>query len=110
MLTTSSGNSNIGLIPFTGGIRAQYSQPTMANQAAPAPLTPVPALDGAGLDSGRKALNERLPRPWLFPLAVFAATWVMIVASWNIANLIYRTHWTWSKYFWIWDSGFYGSI
>jgi hypothetical protein len=79
----------------------------MANQAAPARLTPVPALDGAGLDSGRKALSERLPRPCLFPLAVFAATWVMTVASWSIANLVYGTHWTWSKYFWIWDSGFF---
>jgi hypothetical protein len=82
----------------------------MADQAAPVPLTPVPVLDGTNLHTGRKALSERLPRPWLFPLAVFAATWVMIVATWNIANRIYGTHWTWSKYFWIWDSGFYGAI
>jgi hypothetical protein len=53
--------------------------------------------------SGRLSASDRLPRPWLFPLLVFAAAWILIFASWTVgARLImpgyHALHW----YSWIW--------
>jgi hypothetical protein len=47
--------------------------------------------------AGRPALSDRLPRTWLFPLLVFAATWLLIVATWYGSDAIYgHAHpWTW---------------
>lgn len=46
---------------------------------------------------GPPTLSDRLPRAWLFPLLVFAATWLLILATWYGSDLIYHhSHaWTW---------------
>ncbi|HUN32049.1 MAG TPA: hypothetical protein VMU95_08505 [Trebonia sp.] len=55
----------------------------------------------------RPALSERLPTPWLFPVLAFAVSWVLILAAWQVANAVYGTAWSWSKYFLYGDgSGF----
>lgn len=72
--------------------------------------TAAPGVHTGTGPARRAALSDRLPRPWLFPLLVFAADWVLIVATWNIANAIYGTAWSWNKYFWFKDSGFYITI
>lgn len=71
--------------------------------AAPSQRT---ASDGVA----NKALSDRLPRSWLFPLLAFAATWVLIVATWLIADRIYHTHLTWANFVWRGDAGFYTDI
>lgn len=38
---------------------------------------------------GRPALSDRLPHPWLLPLLVFAATWLLILAAWYASDAIY---------------------
>ena len=45
----------------------------------------------------RPALSDRSPRARLFPLAVFAATWVLILATWYWSDAIYghRHPWIW---------------
>jgi hypothetical protein len=58
----------------------------------------------------RRTFSDRLPRPWLFPLLVFAATWAAIVITWQVANLVTHTSWSWSAYFWYKDAGYYGEI
>jgi hypothetical protein len=63
---------------------------------------------GAGLP--RRTLSDRLPRPWMFPLLVFAADWIVILASWQFANVHYHTTHGWWWYFWVKDSGFYAGI
>ena len=45
-----------------------------------------PGLRAESLPARTRSLSDHLPRPWLFPLTVFAATWVLIVATWNIAG------------------------
>jgi hypothetical protein len=67
----------------------------------------VPA--GTGAASGR-SLSDRLPRPWLFPLLAIAATWVLIVAAWYLANAVYGHQMYWSLYFWYKDAAFYGYL
>jgi hypothetical protein len=47
----------------------------------------------------RRALSDRLPWPWLFPLLVYAATWVLIVVTWQVANAIYGKAEPWTFYF-----------
>jgi len=67
----------------------------------------VPRAEEPG--DGRPALSDRLPRPWLFPLAVFAATWLLIFATWYGSDAILGYHpWTW--HFLIADTGFYRGI
>ena len=46
-----------------------------------------------------RSLSDRLPTPWLFPILVFAVTWGLILAAWQVANMIYRAPVPWSKYF-----------
>ena len=69
------------------------------------------ALSGAETPPpvGRKALSDRLPRPWIFPLLAFAAAWVLILAAWHVASAIYGPR-AWERYFWYDDSGFYGAL
>jgi hypothetical protein len=55
-------------------------------------------------------MSDRLPRPWLFPLLVFAATWVLILASWQAANLHGHHSHGWYFYLWYKDSGYYAGI
>ncbi|MCW2936931.1 MAG: hypothetical protein JWM19_7893 [Actinomycetia bacterium] len=61
------------------------------------------------LGSGR-ALSDRLPRPWLYPLLVYAATWVLIVGAWQVANAIYGTPQSWTFYFLFKDATHYLEI
>jgi hypothetical protein len=61
------------------------------------------------LGSGR-AMSDRLPRPWLFPLLVFAATWVLIAATWQVANAIYGSPQSWTFYFLFKDATHYLEI
>jgi hypothetical protein len=64
--------------------------------------------------SGRMSISDRLPRPWLFPLLVFAATWVLIVASWTFGSRLimpssyHAVHW----WVWLWyrDAGWYWTV
>jgi hypothetical protein len=66
--------------------------------------------DVADEQSPRPALSDRLPRPWLFPLLVFAATWVLILITWRVAASIYGVSMPWSTYFLYKDASFYNSI
>ena len=63
-----------------------------------------------GLPSRRRTLSDALPRPWLFPLLAFAATWLLILAGWWFANLYDHAVHGWYWYLWYKDSGFYVSI
>jgi hypothetical protein len=71
------------------------------------------ANDAAGgrdrLGAGRP-LSDRLPRPWLYPLLVYAATWALIVATWQVANAIYGTPESWTFYFVFKDATHYLQI
>ncbi len=64
--------------------------------ASPERVRPRPGRAGSG-EPRRPALSDRLPRAWLFPLLVFAATWVLILATWYASDKIYgqRHPWTW---------------
>src|SRR5262252_2998382 len=80
------------------------AQPASAPQvAAPAEQLEVPRT------TVRAALSDRLPRAWMFPLLVFAATSVLIVTAWNVANAVYGYR-PWESYFFYKDSGWYGLI
>ena len=66
-----------------------------------------------GTGPGRVSASDRLPRPWLFPLLVFAATWVLIVASWTLgARLIvpgyHAQHWY--SFLWYKDVSWYWGV
>jgi len=72
--------------------------------------TPLALSDAeAPPPADRKALSDRLPRAWMFPLLAFAAAWVLILTTWNVANAIYGSM-SWERYFWYDDSGFYGAL
>jgi hypothetical protein len=60
--------------------------------------------------AGRRSLSDRLPRPWLFPLIVFAATWLVMLASWYASDAIYGRSNPWTWHFMIKDAGFYVGI
>ncbi|HEX5290233.1 MAG TPA: hypothetical protein VFX25_15330 [Streptosporangiaceae bacterium] len=69
--------------------------------------------DSSGPGSGpppRPALSERLPRPWLFPLLVFAATWLLILATWFGTDLIYHQGHPPRWFYGFKDAGFYLGI
>jgi hypothetical protein len=86
-------------------------RPTTASQDTAGPDTA--SQDTASHDAGqqpRRTFSDRLPRPWLFPLLVFAATWAAIVITWLVTNLVTRASYTWSQYFWYKDAGYYGEI
>ena len=59
---------------------------------------------------GRPTLSGRLPRPWLFPLAVFAVVWVLILATWFCADAIFGERHSWSWHILIMDTGWYRAI
>ena len=58
----------------------------------------------------RRALSDRLPAPWLFPLLVFGITWGLIVATWHVANAVYHASLPWSRYFLFADAAVYHGI
>lgn len=60
--------------------------------------------------SGRPALSDRLPRPWLFPLAVFAILWLLIPVAWFGSDAILGQSHGWTYHFLVMDSGFYRGI
>jgi hypothetical protein len=69
----------------------------MAPEAA-LPERVRPGIRGAGNDApGRATWSDRLPRAWLFPLLAFAATWLLILATWYGTDRLHgQTHpWTW---------------
>jgi hypothetical protein len=51
-----------------------------------------------------------LPRAWLFPLLVFAATWLLILATWYGSDAIYGQSHPWTWHFLFKDAGFYLGI
>ena len=65
--------------------------------------------DRTGIND-RPTLSGRFPRPWLFPLLVFGATWGLIVAAWHVSNAVYRLSWPWERYFVYADGQFYTGI
>jgi hypothetical protein len=69
----------------------------------------VPHAGGPGT-AARPTLSDRLPRPWLFPLLVFAATWLLILAAWYGSDAIYGRSHPWAWFFLFKDAGFYLGI
>jgi hypothetical protein len=68
-------------------------------------------LRGGGPDRPeRPSLSERLPRPWIFPLLVFAGTWVLTLATWYVTDRIYHQSHPPRWYYGNKDSGFYLGI
>jgi hypothetical protein len=59
---------------------------------------------------GRSALSDRLPRPWLFPLLVFAVTWLLILAAWYGSDAIYGQSHPWTWHFLFKDATYYLGI
>ena len=59
---------------------------------------------------GRPTLSDRLPRAWLFPLLVFAATWALILAAWYGSDLIYGQSHPWNWHFIFKDASYYLGI
>jgi hypothetical protein len=85
----------------------------MASTEASSGRVSAPADGATGGQDGRgarRALSDRLPRPWLFPLLAFTATWALIVASWNVANAIYGHGEPWTFYFLFKDAQHYLEI
>jgi hypothetical protein len=73
----------------------------------------MPAADSAGrhrLGSAPRALSDRLPWPWLYPLLVYGATMIILVVTWQVANAIYGTSDSWSTYFLFKDAAHYLAI
>ncbi len=81
--------------------------------AAAEPSTQRPGrVTGAGQPAvaARPALSDRLPRAWLFPVAVFAATWLLILAAWYGSDAISGHSHSWTWHFLFDDANFYLSI
>jgi Gpi18-like mannosyltransferase len=70
--------------------------------------SPVPRVEAPG--AGRPALSDRLPRPWLFPLAAFAVVWLLILVTWDGSDAITGHSHTWGWHILIADTGFYRGI
>ena len=83
-----------------------------STRASSGPATGLADAAAGGEDrlgSGR-AFSDRLPRPWLFPLLVYAVTWALIVASWHVADAIYGVSPSWTFYFFFKDASHYLAI
>ena len=76
--------------------------------AAPSPEYVSPRERSAG--DGPPALSDRLPRAWLFPLIVFAATWLLIVATWYGSDRIYGQSHPWAWHFMFKDAGWFRTV
>jgi hypothetical protein len=59
---------------------------------------------------GRATWSDRLPRAWLFPLLVFAATWLLILATWYGSNRFYGQSHSWTWHFLVKDAGWFEYI
>ena len=82
----------------------------MAQAAASAQRAGPGLLGGGSGPADRPSLSERLSRPWIFPLLVFAGTWVLILATWYVTNLIYHQSNPPRWYYGFKDAGFYFGI
>jgi len=60
--------------------------------------------------AGRPTLSDRLPRAWLFPVVVFAVTWLLILAAWYGSDAIYGHGHRWTWHFVFYDAHFYLGI
>ena len=80
-----------------------------AREAAPGQVSPRPGR-AEPRPPGRPALSDRLPRGWLFPLLVFALTWVVILATWSGADAVYGQSHPWTWHFIFKDSVYYLGI
>src|SRR5271165_7102530 len=58
----------------------------------------------------RRELSDRLPRPWLYPLAVFAAVWVLIMATWSATDAIFGWNRSWLSHILTKDGYYYLAI
>jgi len=85
-----------------------------AREAAPGQVSPGQVSPGPGRAEprppGRPALSDRLPRAWLFPLLVFALTWVVILATWSGSDAVYGQGHPWTWHFIFKDSVYYLGI
>lgn len=90
---------------------AEASSQHAAARAGSAPDGSAPdgTAPGGGARS-RRALSDRLPRPWMFPLLAFAAAWALMLLAWVVSNAIYGTHLSWSTVFLFKDAGHYLQI
>jgi hypothetical protein len=77
-----------------------------ATAASPERAWPRPRGADPG-PPGRPALSDRLPRAWLLPLLVFAATWLLILASWYGSDAIYGHSHPWYWHFVFKDAKYY---
>lgn len=50
------------------------------------------------------------PGEWLFPLLVFAATWLLLQATWYVSNRIYGDSPPWTRFFLFKDANWYLTI
>jgi hypothetical protein len=66
------------------------------------------AEDLAGYE--RPTLSDRLPRAWLFPLAVFGIVWLLIPLAWYGSDAIHRHSHPWIWHFVMMDAAFYRGI
>jgi Gpi18-like mannosyltransferase len=76
--------------------------------APPEQTSPVPGVEEQG--AGRPALSDRLPRAWMFPLAAFAAVWLLILVTWDGSDAITGHSHPWAWHILIADTGFYRGI
>jgi Dolichyl-phosphate-mannose-protein mannosyltransferase len=58
----------------------------------------------------RPTLSDRLPRAWLFPLAVFAVLWLLTPLAWYGSDAIEHQSHPWIWHFVMKDGAFYQSI
>ena len=58
----------------------------------------------------RLPASERLRWPWLFPLAVFAVTWVVILLAWWLGDVVRGQHDGWESFFAYKDSAWFLTI
>jgi hypothetical protein len=59
---------------------------------------------------GQPALSDRLPRGWLFPLAVFGVVWLLTPVAWYGSDAIYGQSHPWIWHFVMKDAAFYRGI
>lgn len=76
---------------------------------ATAPSEAAAAESGGALRDA-PSLSDRLPRPWLFPFAAFAAAWAVILTTWYLSDRLYHAHRPWTFHFVFKDSAFYLGI
>ena len=57
-----------------------------------------------------RALSDRLPFPWTFPLIVFVVTWLLILAAWYGSAAVYGQGHPWTYHFLFKDADYYLAI